>query len=188
MRLKNKSTASANFAKKSKSESTSHGNCTNTNKKSTEDLDQKEKCKTYGDNHKDDCWHLTAKCFQCHETDYISANCPNNEEKKVSTSSCSSNHKSTISKSLTPKGKGKKMNCFSQKGALKQQLKQALASFSITFCQQQPLITLVIINFVATNHFFANRDLIINFRKYQHVFKAGLGKQIIAYSYGNVIL
>ena len=137
LRLKNESTASANFAKKGKSKSTSYGNCTNTGKKSTEDLDQKnEECKTCGDSHHGDCWHLTAECFQCHETGHISANCPKNKKKKMSTSSCSSNHKPRTSENLASKGKGKKMNYFSQKVAFKQQPEQALASSSITFRQQ----------------------------------------------------
>ncbi len=64
LRVKNESTASANFAKKAKSNSASHGNRTNTGRKLTKDLDQKkEDCKTYGSNHNGDCWHLTAECF-----------------------------------------------------------------------------------------------------------------------------
>ena len=85
LRLKNESTASANFAKKAKSKSASHENHTNTDEKWTKDLDQKkEDCKSCGNNHNSDCWHLTAECFQCHETGHISVNCPENKEKKGS--------------------------------------------------------------------------------------------------------
>ncbi len=69
LRLKNERIAIANFAKKTKSKSASHGNPTHTGKKLTKDLDKKkEDCKTCGSNHNSDCWHLTADCFQCHET------------------------------------------------------------------------------------------------------------------------
>lgn len=42
LRLKNKSIASINFAKKGKLKLTSHGNYMNTNQKLTKDLDQKK--------------------------------------------------------------------------------------------------------------------------------------------------
>ncbi len=145
--LKNESTASINFAKKAKSKSSSHRNCTNTGKKSTKDLDQKkEDCKRYGSNHNGDYWHLTAECFQCHETAHISANCLENNEKKKSTSSGASNNKSTTSENLAPKGKAKKMNFFSRKISLKDESEQALAFSSITYCQQQSLTTSIIID------------------------------------------
>ncbi len=56
LRLKNKSTASANFAKKAKPKSAIHGKHTNTGKKSAKDLYQKrEDCKTCGSSHNGDC-------------------------------------------------------------------------------------------------------------------------------------
>ncbi len=187
LRLKNESTASANFAKKAKSKSASHGNRTNTGKKSTKDLDQKKNCKTCGSNHNGDCRHLTAECFQCHETGHISANCPENNE-KGSTSSGASNNKSTTSENSTAKGKAKKMNCFSRKILSKDQPEQALAFSSITYCQQQSLTTSIIIDSGATDHFFTNKDLITNYREHRHVFETGSGEKVIAHGYGDVIL
>ena len=116
LRLKNESTTSANFAKMAKLKSASHKNRTNIGKISTKDLDQKkEDCRTCDSNHNSDYWHLIAECFQCHQTRQISPNCPENKEKKRSTSSGASNNKSTTSEILTAKGKAKKMNCVSQK-------------------------------------------------------------------------
>lgn len=77
------------------------------------------------------------------------------------------------------------MNYFFRKIASKEQPQQVLA-----FCShhQQSSNTLVIIDSRAINHFFTNKDLIINYRKYQHVFKTGLGEIVTANGYGNVIL
>lgn len=109
----------------------------------TENLNQKEKCKTCGNGYKSDYWHLSIEYFQCLKTGHSSGNCTNNEEKKGSTSFCSWKHKFTTSKNLAPKTKDKKMNCFFGKVVLKQQLGQALTfSFTIIY-QQKPLTTLL---------------------------------------------
>ncbi len=120
LRLKNKSTASANFAKKAKPKSASHSKYTNTGKKSAMDLDQKrEDCKTCSGSHSGDCWHLAADCFQCHKSGHISTNCLDNKEKKGLTFSSTSNPKPTTSENSNSKGKARKMNYFSQKIASK---------------------------------------------------------------------
>ena len=126
LRLKNENTASANFAKKAKSRSAGHKN---SEKKSGKDStnQKKEECKTCGGSHSGECWHLTAECFQCHQTGHISANCPD-KEKKGSTSLNAPNQKpSRTSKNLTPKGKVKKMSYVFCKITLKEQRQQPLA-------------------------------------------------------------
>ena len=80
------------------------------------------------------------------------------------------------------------MNCFSRKIASKDQPGQALASSSNIFYRHQLPPTSVIIDSGATDHFFANKDLITNYRKYQHLFKTGSGDKVTAQGYGEVIL
>lgn len=113
LRLKNKNTISAHFAKKAKLKSASHGSCINTGKKLIKDLDQKkEDCKTCDSNYKSDCQYLTVECFQYYEIGHILANYPENKEKKELISSDVSNNKPTTSKNLAAKDKSKKRNCF----------------------------------------------------------------------------
>ncbi len=176
LRLKNQRSASANFAKKAKSKSASHGHLANTSKKSTKDMHQKKQdCKIWDSNHNSAIEHLTAECFQCHEPSHISANCPEHKKKKGSTPSGASNNKFTTSENSDAKGKAKKMNCFSQKISSKDKPEQALAFSSNTYRQQQSQTTSIIIDLGATDHFFTNKDLITNYKEYRHVFETSQG-------------
>ena len=65
---------------------------------------------------------------------------------------------------------------------------QVLASSSIAFCSYQLPITSIIIELKATDHFFTNKNLMTNYKKYQQIFELSLGKKIIARSYREVIL
>lgn len=184
-RPKNKSTASANFAKKAKFNLANHGKRPTVGKKSAKDSNQKKKdCKTCVGSHSGDYWHFKAECFHCHETGYISTNCPDNKEKKGSTLT----GVSKTSKNSNPKSKAKKINYFSRKIVSTELPKQALASSTNTLYQRHLPPTSVIINSGATNYFFANKDLISNYREHQHLFETGSEEKVTTRGYKEVIL
>ncbi len=152
--------------------------------KSAKDFNQKkEDCKTCGWSHSGDCWHLKAECFHCHEIGHISTNCPGNRENKGSTSTGVLKPR----ENSNSKGKAKKINCLSQKISTEQP-RQALASSSNILHQRRLPPTSVIIDSGATDHFFANKDLITNYREHQHLFETGSGEKVTAQGYGEVIL
>lgn len=67
--------------------------------------------------------------------------------------------------------------------------RQALASSSnILYPQRQLPPSSGIINLSATDHFFANKDLIWNYREYPHLFDTGSREKVIAQGYGEIIL
>lgn len=71
--LKKKNTASVNFVIKTKFNSTNHKKQSIVRKKSAREFNHKiEDCKISDRSYDDDCWHLKAECFYCHEIDYIS--------------------------------------------------------------------------------------------------------------------
>lgn len=71
------------------------------------------------------------------------------------------------------------MNCFSQKIVSIELPRQALAFFSNTvFYQYQLQTTFVIIDSRTNDYFFANKNLISNYRKYLHLFETKLGKKV----------
>lgn len=80
------------------------------------------------------------------------------------------------------------MNYFFQKIISKKQPRQALASSFTAFCQHQLLLISIIIDSGVIDHFFINKNLIINYKKYQYMFETGSGKKFTVHDYGKVIL
>ncbi len=98
MRLSNKNTGTANFARCSKprkAKPSEQGGKGGTEKGADNQVAKKKQevkeYKVYGGKYLGDCWHLKTECFICHNAGQIAAKCP--EKSSNSTSSSSSKKK-----------------------------------------------------------------------------------------------
>ena len=106
--------------------------------------------------HLGDCWYLKTECYICYKVGHIAAKCP---EKSSNYSFSSSS---------------KKKFCYIQKVTNHHPVSKIKVDHVLASClvQSPPrnLVTSVIIDSGARDHFFSNRDLFSTYTEYKHKF------------------